>query len=63
MFGMKYLFKELDESQKSEVRLGDNKQMQVASKEIIAIKTEKGNVKLLFDVQYVPNLAHRVLDN
>ena len=35
--------------------------MQVAGKWAIAIKTEKGNVKLLFDVQYVPNLDHNLL--
>ncbi|XP_010267663.1 PREDICTED: uncharacterized protein LOC104604813 [Nelumbo nucifera] len=57
----KSLFKELDESQKSEVRLGDNKQMQVEGKCTIAIKTSQGNVKLLHDVQYVPNLAHNLL--
>ena len=61
MSRMKSLFKEIDESQKSEVRLRDNKQMQVAGKGIIAIKTKKGNVKLLSDVQYVPNLAHNLL--
>ncbi|XP_010277694.1 PREDICTED: uncharacterized protein LOC104612075 [Nelumbo nucifera] len=61
MSGTKSLFKELDKSQKSEVRLGDNKQMQVEGKCTIAIKTSQGNVKLLHDVQYIPNLAHNLL--
>lgn len=33
------LFKDLDESQKGVVRLGDDKQMQVVSKGTIGIKT------------------------
>ncbi|XP_052201693.1 uncharacterized protein LOC127807695 [Diospyros lotus] len=54
-------FRELDESQRSEVRLGDDNQMQVEGKCTIAIKTSQGNVKLLHDVQYAPNLAHNLL--
>jgi len=53
--------KDLDESQKSEVRLRDNKPMKVEGKGTIFIKTTQGNVKLLHDVQYVPNLAHNLL--
>ena len=52
------MFKELDESKKGEVRIGDNKLMQVHGKGvIIGIKTDQGIVKLLNDVQYVPNFA------
>lgn len=54
------LFKELDESQKSEVQLGDNKPMKVEGKGTISIKTTHGNVKLLHNVQYVSNLAHNL---
>lgn len=61
MSGTRSLFKELDESQIGDVRLGDNKQMQVAGKGIIAIKTVQGDIKLLYDVQFVPNLAHNLL--
>ena len=61
MSGTRSLFKELDESQKREVHLGDNKPMKVEGKGTIAIKTTQGNVKLLHDVQYVPNLAHNLL--
>ena len=35
--------------------------MQVIGKWTISIKTEKGNVKFLPYVQYVPNLAHNLL--
>lgn len=61
MSGMKTLFKELDECKKSEVRIGDNKLMRVDGKGTISIKTTSGNVKILNDVQYVPNLAHNLL--
>uniref|UniRef100_A0A803LNQ0 GAG-pre-integrase domain-containing protein n=1 Tax=Chenopodium quinoa TaxID=63459 RepID=A0A803LNQ0_CHEQI len=55
------LFRDLDESQKSEVRLGDGNQVQVKGKGTIAIKTIQGDVKLLHNVQYVPSLAHNLL--
>lgn len=61
MTGTKSLFKELDESQKSEVRLGDDKTMQVEGKGTVAIKTMQGEVKVLYDVQFVPSLAHNLL--
>ena len=55
------LFKELDESGKSEFHLGNEKAMTVDGKGTIALKTSHGNVKLLHDVQYVPCLAHNLL--
>jgi len=61
MLETKNLFKELDESLKSEVRLGDNKQMNVEGKGTLAIKTSQSNIKLLNDVQSVPGLAHNLL--
>lgn len=61
MCGSKSLFKHLDDSRKGEVRLGDNKPMQVGGVGTVAIKAVKGNVKLLHNVQYVPNLAHNCL--
>lgn len=61
MSGERSLFKGLDESKKSEVRLGDDKLMKVQGKGTIAIKTTNGNTKTLHDVQYVPNLAHNLL--
>lgn len=60
MSGNKSLFKELDESDKGEVRLGDDKPMSVEGKGIISIRTIHGNTKLLSEVQYVPKLAHNL---
>ena len=61
MSGMKTIFKELDETQKNLVKLGDNKDIQVEGKGTVAIKTSNGKVKLIHDVQYVPSLAHNLL--
>lgn len=61
MSSAKSMFRELNESLKSKVRLGDGKQLEVEGRGTIAIKTEQGNTKLLYDVQYVPNLAHNLL--
>ncbi|KAH1232103.1 Retrovirus-related Pol polyprotein from transposon TNT 1-94 [Glycine max] len=61
MSSAKSMFRELNESLKSKVRLGDEKQLEVEGRGMIAIKTEQGNTKLLYDVQYVPNLAHYLL--
>lgn len=61
MSSAKSMFRELDESAKSKVRLGDGKQLEVEGKGTIAITTEQGNTKLLYDVQYVPKLAHNLL--
>lgn len=61
MSSMKSLFRDLDESLKIEVRLGDDKQVHDEGKGTIAIKTVHYNVKLLYDVQYVPTLAHNLL--
>jgi Pol polyprotein len=63
MSGEKSLFKKLDETQKGEVRLGDNKQMQVEGKGIIAIKTLQGDVKLLYDVQYMKRYNKQMVEN
>ena len=61
MTGIRSLFKELDENQKSEVPFGDDKMVKVEGKGTIGIKTSQDNVKLLHDVQYVPNLTHNLL--
>ncbi|XP_057250732.1 uncharacterized protein LOC130591431 [Beta vulgaris subsp. vulgaris] len=61
MCGTKSMFKELDESKKSEVRLENDKPIQVKGRGIVVPRTSLGNVKLLKDVQYVPGLAHNLL--
>ncbi|XP_062080662.1 uncharacterized protein LOC133785446 [Humulus lupulus] len=55
------LFKELDELQKEQVRLGDNKQIQFEIKGVVVVKTSHGKEKLLYNVFFVPNLAHSLL--
>ncbi|KAJ9542646.1 hypothetical protein OSB04_029152 [Centaurea solstitialis] len=49
------------DTQKGEVRLGDDNQMKVEGKGTISIKTKEDEAKLLYDVQFVPNLAHNLL--
>ncbi|KAL5762607.1 hypothetical protein ACOSP7_018871 [Xanthoceras sorbifolium] len=61
MSGIKSTFKELDESYKVQVKLGDNKQIQVEGKEMVAIKTGNNGVKFLHNVFFVPSLAHNLL--
>ncbi|KAG6402582.1 hypothetical protein SASPL_134779 [Salvia splendens] len=61
MSGSKSLFKDLDEKEKGEVRLGDDKQVPIEGRGTVAIKTIQGDVKLIHDVQYVPSLAHSLL--
>ncbi|XP_049358800.1 uncharacterized protein LOC125823464 [Solanum verrucosum] len=53
--------KELDESEKSEVCIGNDKAMTVYDKGTIALKPSHGNVKCLHDVQYVPCLDYNLL--
>ena len=61
MTSLKSLFKELDETQKQIVRLGDNKEVQVEGKRVVAIKTAQNKVKLLLGAQYVPSIVHNLL--
>ncbi|KAJ0077459.1 hypothetical protein Patl1_35960 [Pistacia atlantica] len=61
MTGIKSLFTELDESYKLKVRLGDDKQMQVEGKGTVAINNGHGNVKLLYNVYFIPYLSQNLL--
>lgn len=61
MTGTGSLFKALDENQKNEVRFGDDRMVKVEGKGTIGNKTSQGTVKLLHDVQFVPNLTHNSL--
>ncbi|XP_069148053.1 uncharacterized protein [Solanum lycopersicum] len=61
MSGTKSLFKDLDESKKSDVRLGDNKKIQVEGEGTVSIMTSQGNAKILEDVMFVPSLSHNLL--
>ncbi|XP_028079521.1 uncharacterized protein LOC114281273 [Camellia sinensis] len=61
MTRMKSLFKELDETQKLKVQLGNAKEIQVEGKGTVSIKTTHGNIKLLHNVQFVPDLGYNLL--
>uniref|UniRef100_A0A3Q7HIM5 Uncharacterized protein n=1 Tax=Solanum lycopersicum TaxID=4081 RepID=A0A3Q7HIM5_SOLLC len=61
MSGTKSLFKDLDESKKSDVRLGDNKKVQVEGEGTVSIMISQGNTKILEDVMFVPSLSHNLL--
>ena len=49
MCSNKEMFKELDESRKIQVRLGDDKSIQVEGKGTVAVKDGHGNTKLIYD--------------
>ena len=57
----KELFKDLDESLKHTVTLGDNNKVQVEGKGSLAITANNGKVKFLKNVQYVHKLANNLL--
>ncbi|KAH7654917.1 RNA-directed DNA polymerase protein, partial [Dioscorea alata] len=59
--GRKELFYKLDETQMHVVKLGDNKEIQVAGKGFIGVTMKNGETKLIHNVQFVPNLAHNLL--
>ncbi|RVW26239.1 Retrovirus-related Pol polyprotein from transposon TNT 1-94 [Vitis vinifera] len=61
MTGIKSLFKELDESHKLKVKLGDDKQVQVEGKGTVAVNNGHGNVKLLYNVYFIPSLTQNLL--
>ncbi|KAK3007469.1 hypothetical protein RJ639_013341 [Escallonia herrerae] len=61
MTGARSMFKELDESFKKLIRLGDVKQIEVEGKGTVAVKNSHGKVKLLHDVLFSPSLAHNLL--
>ncbi|RVW37270.1 Retrovirus-related Pol polyprotein from transposon TNT 1-94 [Vitis vinifera] len=61
MTGIKSLFKELDESHKLKVKLGDDKQVQVEGKGTVAVNNGHGNVKFLYNVYFIPSLTQNLL--
>ncbi|KAL6351339.1 hypothetical protein AAG906_035131 [Vitis piasezkii] len=58
---IKSLFKELDESHKLKVKLGDDKQVQVEGKGTVAVNNGHGNVKLLYNMYFIPSLTQNLL--
>ncbi|KAJ0084766.1 hypothetical protein Patl1_29610 [Pistacia atlantica] len=61
MIGIKSMFKELDETRKMQVKLGNGTEIQVEGKGTVAIKTSHGKVKLLHNVQFVLDLGYNLL--
>ncbi|KZV18661.1 hypothetical protein F511_40615 [Dorcoceras hygrometricum] len=61
MTGMKEMFRELDETQRRVIRLGNNKQIQVEGKGTVEVKSVFGKSKLISNVLYAPELAHNLL--
>nr|GEU57263.1 retrovirus-related Pol polyprotein from transposon TNT 1-94 [Tanacetum cinerariifolium] len=61
MSGIKSIFKDMDESQKTEVTLGNDKLIKIEGRGKVAIKTSLGHTKLVHDVQYATLLTHNLL--
>ena len=60
MTGDKFLFVELDESVRSEVKIGDDRYVTMQEKGIIAMNVKYGK-KLIHDVMYVSGLAQNLI--
>lgn len=61
MTGVKQNFISLDESFKSNVKLGDGKYVKAEGKGEIAVQSKQGSTKFIKDVLYVPSLSQNLL--
>ena len=61
MTDIKSLFQELDKTQRIKVQLGNTKEMQVEGKSTVKVETSHGKIKLLDNVQFVPDLKYNLL--
>ena len=61
MSGVQKLFQDLDDTVQQTLRLDDGKILNVAGKGTVAIRSSSGKLRVLKDVQYVPQLAHNLL--
>lgn len=61
MSSTKSSFKDLNDSLKSKVRVGDGKLLEVEGRETVDVKTSGGERKLIHNVQCVPSLAYNLL--
>ena len=61
MTGRKDLFKMIDDSKNLQVRLGDNKSIQVEGEGTVGISTSPHNIMLVHNIRYAPTLAHNLL--
>ena len=57
----KNLVVNLDESVKTEVKLGTNKAVDVDGKGVVNIQTKQGESKTISEVYYVPGLKHNLI--
>lgn len=61
MSGSKEMFATMDESIKSEVKLGTDHRVSVMGKGSINIRTKQDEEKHISDVYYVPGLQHNLI--
>ena len=61
MSGTRSLFKELDESQKTDVNLPNGTSIGIGGRGTASVKTSDGSIQYIRDVQYVPSLAYNLL--
>nr|XP_017224971.1 PREDICTED: uncharacterized protein LOC108201187 [Daucus carota subsp. sativus] len=61
MSGIRELFAELDESQKSEVKIGDGKTLKIEGRGVIVFHSNEGKPQKITDVYYVPELTQNLL--
>jgi transposase InsO family protein len=61
MSGSKEMFATMDDSIKSEVKLGNDHRVSVMGKGSINIRTKQGEEKHISDVYYVPGLQHNLI--
>lgn len=61
MIRTKELLKELDEANKSTMKLGDDNEMHVKERCTMVITTTENKVRILYNVQYVIQFAHNLL--
>ena len=61
MIDIKSLFKELDETKKIKVQLGNIKEIQVEGKGTVQVHTSHDKAKMLDNVHFVPDLGYNLL--
>ncbi|PKA51556.1 hypothetical protein AXF42_Ash002923 [Apostasia shenzhenica] len=61
MSSVRSMFQDLDESQKLQVKLGDDKQVEVEGKYTLVIKTAQGNTKYFDNIFFVLKLTNNLL--
>lgn len=61
MIGQRHLFKEIDLSKKVKVKMGNGKKIQVEGKGVVKLEAIAEKQKLIYDVQYAPDLDYNLL--